>query len=251
MSLTKQPGVLLASADRAVTGSVHGLTRGLCSLLRVETALRLPMRFDADRLKQDLHQIGAELWADHRHGYHDGSWSAVSLIGNSDDPRDIHVSEGRPFVHTSLMQRTPYFKEVVASFRGSKRRARLMRIAAGGRIFPHHDAGLDVDHGVARLHVPVVSDPGNVFWLAGRRVPFRVGETWYGDFSFPHEACNQSLAERVHLVFDVQLDAELIAMLPAGYLQARRRRGLARAIGCHASDAVGGARALVSRLWGT
>jgi hypothetical protein len=238
---------VLGTLDRMVARFANGATRVLCAALDVETSLRLPLRFDARRLQSDLRKVDPALWTEHRAGYHDGSWSAVSLVGNSGDPRDIHITEGRPFVDTELIAHTPYFREVVTSFRGAKRRARLMKIAAGGRIFLHHDSGLSVDHGVARLHVPVQSDPGNHFWLAGRQVDFRTGETWFGEFSFPHEAHNRSTVDRVHLVFDVQLDAALLAMLPAGFLEARRRRNIARRISCRGADAVSSARATVKR----
>ncbi len=229
--------------DRITSVMLHGAYRaGVGRALGVTTALRLPPRFEPQRLRQDLAKVNPSLWAQHETGYHDGSWSAVSLIGNSEDPRDIHVAEGLPFVETELLERTPYFREVLARFSGGKRRARLMKIAAGGRIFEHCDEGLSVDDGVARLHVPVQSEPGNVFWLAGSPVPFRVGETWYGDFSFPHEAENRSSVDRVHFVFDVFLDDSLRAMFPNGYFDSARRRRMARKLSGRGSAAVGWAR---------
>ena len=234
---------LVARLDRISSAMLHAAYRASVSgALGVTTALRLPPRFEPKRLAHDLSKVDPSLWAQHETGYHDGSWSAVSLIGNSEDPRDIHVTEGHPFVETELLSHTPYFQEVLTHFGGGKRRARLMKIAAGGRIFEHCDDGLSVDDGVARLHVPVQSEPGNVFWLAGRRVPFRVGETWYGDFSFPHEAENRSGVNRVHFVFDVFLDDSLRKMFPDRYFDSKGRRQMARRLSGRGSAAVGWAR---------
>ena len=166
----------------------------------------------------------------------------MCLIGNSEDPQHVHVARDKPLMGSSLLRQTGYLQEVLLSFGDGKHPAWLMKITVGGRIFEHCDANVGVDDGFARLHVPVQSAPGNTFWLAGSRVAFRVGETWYGDFSFPHEARNRSDIDRVHLVFDVRVDDSLKEMFPAGYFTMRKRRRIALALSRGGAGALGWSR---------
>ena len=79
---------------------------------------------------------------------------------------------------------------------------RLLRLQAGSSIAEHRDYRLGYEDGEVRLHVPVVTDVGVAFFLAGVRVPMAAGECWYLNVNLPHRVENRSPIDRIHLVID-------------------------------------------------
>jgi hypothetical protein len=69
-------------------------------------------------------------------------------------------------------------------------------------IKEHRDHDLAAEHGAARLHIPIVTNPAVDFVLNGRRVVMAAGECWYLRLSDPHSVDNGG-ADRIHLVIDI------------------------------------------------
>jgi hypothetical protein len=88
-----------------------------------------------------------------------------------------------------------------------------MRLGAGSVIKTHCDHDLDVEHGRARLHVPIATNPGVHFRLNGARVVLAEGECWYLRLSDPHSVTNGGDRDRVHLVVDAIVNPWLSALL--------------------------------------
>jgi hypothetical protein len=88
-----------------------------------------------------------------------------------------------------------------------------MLLAAGSRIHEHNDHDLMAESGVARIHVPVTTNPGVTFVLNGTPVAMAPGEAWYLRLSDPHAVRNEGPSDRVHLVLDVVVDTWLERML--------------------------------------
>ena len=76
----------------------------------------------------------------------------------------------RNFVDTPLLDASPYFREVLATFEAPLRTVRLMRLAPGSVIKEHHDVALSFEDGTVRLHIPVVTNDAVDFRLNGVRV---------------------------------------------------------------------------------
>jgi hypothetical protein len=192
-------------------------------MLGLETALRLPMSFDPVRLQRDLKAIEAVKMQAHYGGYHDGKWSAIGLVSQGGRMDDLQMGN-EPYQKTDLLKQCPYFNEVIDSFPCEKQRVRLMAIAPGGKIFEHYDLIETLDRGVVRLHIPVVTHPDVVFVIAKRRVVWKEGELWYGDFSFPHYVENPSQINRVHMVMDFKVDEFIASLFPKDYIEQKRWR---------------------------
>ena len=77
-----------------------------------------------------------------------------------------------------------------------------MRLKAGSSIKPHRDHGLGLEHGQARLHVPVYTHPDVRFLVEGQVIPMEAGELWYFNADATHEVVNEGLCDRTHLVID-------------------------------------------------
>lgn len=165
--------------------------------------LRLAPAFDVERLRADLDTALALHWQAHYNDQaHQGSWTSIALRSNSGRPDDIHAGDGPGFIDTPLLLRCPYLRQVIDSFACDKQSVRLMALDAGARIKPHRDPGGAFEDGLARLHVPIATDPAVLFTLDGQDVHFGAGATWYMNASCLHAVRNDSGHVRVHLVLD-------------------------------------------------
>jgi hypothetical protein len=182
--------------------------------------LKLPLRFDPERLADDLARLEGSAWVDHfvTRNY-EGSWSALPLRGPAGETHPIRMIYPNPtcrdFADTPLLALCPYFQEALAAFGAPLESVRLMKLSAGSAIKEHADHDLAFEHGTVRLHIPVVTNPRVEFHLNGRPVDMRAGECWYLRLSDPHSAFNGGDADRVHMVIDAKADGRIREMLEA------------------------------------
>lgn len=174
--------------------------------------VRLPFRFDVARLQAEVASLPADAWVAHYNSRdYEGDWTGIAL--RSPEGRDgwlFPTPPGcGPYADTPTLARLPYLARVLASFECPLENARLLRLHAGSSIREHSDHALGFADGVARLHIPVVTNPDVTFFLDGEPMPMGEGECWYFDANRPHRVDNRSAMDRVHLVIDCVVDAWL------------------------------------------
>lgn len=180
--------------------------------------VRLPFVFDASPLAADLTVLERGDWTEHfvKQNY-DGEWSAVALrapAGAAHPIQQIYSPPGvTDFTDTIWCARMPALAAVIAAFECPVLSVRLMRLAPGSVIKEHRDHDLDAEEGVARIHVPVVTNAAVDFRLNGIRVNMAPGEAWYLRLADPHSVSNGGDGARVHLVLDMIVDAWLARQL--------------------------------------
>ncbi|HSH96560.1 MAG TPA: aspartyl/asparaginyl beta-hydroxylase domain-containing protein [Roseimicrobium sp.] len=169
--------------------------------------LRLPFIFNRERLQADLRRLQEDAWVDHfvKQNY-SGSWSILPLRGPANATHPVMMIYSDPscstFADTPFLERSPYLREVLATFECDLDAVRLMNLAVGSDIKEHRDHELSFEEGHFRIHVPVVTNPGVEFYLNGSRVIMNEGECWYLRLSDPHRVANRGEVDRVHLVID-------------------------------------------------
>ena len=157
---------------------------------------RLPLRFDAARLAEEVRQFTEEEWRAHPQG-HAGN-TALPLIAVGGGINDDVKGPMRP---TPYLERCPYLRQVLASFGTVLGRARLMRIAGQSDATPHIDTNYYWMHHV-RIHVPAVTYPEVRFLCLDQSVHMAAGEAWIFDSWKKHNVVNPVTAPRIHLVAD-------------------------------------------------
>ncbi|NJD07389.1 MAG: aspartyl/asparaginyl beta-hydroxylase domain-containing protein [Methylococcaceae bacterium] len=181
-------------------------------------ALRLPLAFDPVRLRADLAGIHADEWRPHfNHRLYSGDWSVVSLraVAGSVLPHYADPLARDGYAGTEALARSPYFREVLASFDCPLLSVRLLRLGAGAVVKEHKDYNLSLEDRDARLHVVVQTNPGVRFLIGGREWRWGAGECWYGNFNLPHGVTNGGGEDRIHMVLDCEVNDWLRGMLPA------------------------------------
>ena len=180
--------------------------------------LRLAVRFDPAALCRDLSLLEEGEWVDHfvKQNY-EGTWSVLPLRAPAGAVHPIKMIYSDPacatFVDTPLLTRCRYFQQVLAAFQCPLHAVRLMKLTPGSAIKPHTDHDLAPEHGRARLHIPVTTNPEVDFRLNGTAVMMGEGECWYLRLSDTHSVANRGRVDRVHLVLDALVNPWLLERL--------------------------------------
>ncbi|HMK85629.1 MAG TPA: aspartyl/asparaginyl beta-hydroxylase domain-containing protein [Steroidobacteraceae bacterium] len=157
---------------------------------------RLPVRFDVDRLRSEVASLPAQAWSPHPAG--DAGNDAVRLIsvegGENEEVNGVMRM-------TPYLERSPYLRQVLASFGVVWSRSRLLRLAPGAKVHVHADVHHHWFYRV-RMHIPVVTRPEVQFTCDGERVHMAAGEAWLFDNWRLHQVDNPTDSERIHLVGD-------------------------------------------------
>jgi hypothetical protein len=171
---------------------------------------RLPVRFDAERLRAEMEALPAGAWSRHPQEYEGNT--AARLISVGGGQTDVFVGEMAP---TPALLASPYLQQVLAAFSTVWSRSRLMRIAGGGKVPLHSDSIYHWFYRV-RVHIPVITRPEVRFHCGDQDVHMAPGEAWVFDNWRQHRVENPSAEARVHLVADTAGTSEFWRLVMQG-----------------------------------
>lgn len=158
--------------------------------------IRLPYRFDVEKLTEEVLAFDSAEWLPHVQAYAgNSSIPLVSLNGEMND--DFNG----PMKVTEKLQRSPYIKQVLASFGEVFGRSRLMGLDGKCSVPEHRDVNYHW-YSRVRIHIPVITNPNVLFHCGDTSVHMVAGETWIFDSWKKHRVENASDQFRVHLVVD-------------------------------------------------
>jgi len=157
---------------------------------------RLPLRFDSERLAEEVLQFSENEWCPHPQGHAGNTALPLMSVGGG-----INDDVKGPMRPTPFLARCPYIAQVLASLGTVIGRARLMRIAGQSDATPHVDTNYYWMHHV-RVHIPAVTFPEVKFLCLEKSVHLAAGECWIFDSWKQHNVVNPVSAARIHLVAD-------------------------------------------------
>ena len=158
--------------------------------------VRLPVRFCADTLVDEVKALPPSAWVPHPNKLPGND--AVRLISPNGQPTDLW---GGVMAPTEYLRACPYIMEIMAGIGATWGRSRLMGLAAGATVPPHIDSHYYWRTHV-RIHIPVITNPKVKFTVGGETVHMAPGECWTFDSFQRHEVVNGGSEHRVHLVLD-------------------------------------------------
>ena len=157
---------------------------------------RLSVRFDADRMREEIERMPLSAWAAHPNDIAgNSSIRLISVNGGQND--DVN---GR-MAMTPNLAKSPYLRQILGSFGVVWGRSRLMRLAPGASVPQHADVNYHWFSRV-RLHIPIVTEPEVRFFCGDEAVHMAAGEAWLFDNWRLHRVENAGRRERIHLVAD-------------------------------------------------
>ena len=163
----------------------------------------LPFSFDVAKLRIDLAICEAEQWTAHFNtNDYSGDWNGIALRSASGMAADIVTTSPDAFSDTPLLDQCTYFREILSGFHFPIETVRLLALSPGSTIKEHRDPGLGYEHGLFRLHIPIITDPAVSFIVDRSRLQMEAGQCWYANFSLPHSVQHDGNTRRIHLVID-------------------------------------------------
>ncbi|WP_337967020.1 aspartyl/asparaginyl beta-hydroxylase domain-containing protein [uncultured Flavobacterium sp.] len=164
---------------------------------------KLPISFSIDKLQEELAMCENDLWTPHFNtGRYEGNWTSVSLRSQSGLINDITSFANKGYVNTELLDRCPYFKEIMDWFQCEKEAVRLLRLGPNSEIKEHVDNDTSYEDGFFRIHIPIITNSEVYFYVDNQLVPMKMGECWYANFQLRHSVENKSSEPRIHLTLD-------------------------------------------------
>jgi hypothetical protein len=164
---------------------------------------KLPVSFSIDKLQKELAICETDLWTPHFNtNRYEGKWTSVSLRSQSGLTNDITSFANKSYKNTNLLDRCPYFKEIIDWFQCEKEAVRLLRLGPLSEIKEHVDNDTSYEDGFFRIHIPIITNAEVFFYVDKKRVPMKMGECWYANFQLPHRGENKSTEPRIHLTLD-------------------------------------------------
>ncbi len=169
-----------------------------------DSFVRLPLLFDAARLRQEVGTLPEDRWISHPSDFSGNS--ALLLVSNRGNPRDDRIRH--PMAATPSLSQSPYLRQTLAAFRSTLGRTRLMRLAPGATVPEHVDVH-PYWKSHLRIHIPITTHPGAICYCGYSAVHMAAGEAWVLNTWQPHRVVNNSDVARVHLVVDTVGSSQL------------------------------------------
>lgn len=180
-------------------------TQGFQKLLgRARNYLKIGDDYNVDAIKRALNEVPEEKWREsgrekrfdiHRH-------TEALLLVKFEDFRFTNPES------TVLYQ---YFQAVVQPLtdhianyyqdNGFVVRMIFAKLLPGGKIPEHTDTGYSLLN-CHRVHIPIITNDDNLFYVGGELKRMQVGELWEINNAAPHAVDNCSAEDRVHLIID-------------------------------------------------
>ncbi len=175
--------------------------------------VKLPLRFDAGRLAQEVAALPASAWARHPTGFAGNSAARLISVGGGENDAVAGAMGATPHLRAC-----PYIQQILSGFGVVWSRSRLMKLAPGANVPQHADVNYHWFTRV-RIHVPVQTEPSVLFYCGDEGVHMGAGEAWIFDNWRLHRVENGSPRERVHLVADTMGSAAFWQLVEAGLLE--------------------------------
>ncbi len=173
--------------------------------------LQLPIRFDAERLADEVAALPETAWRPHPKGFPGND--ALPLITSDGDPAsDARGGTMRP---TPYLLACPYLMQILNELGATWGRSRLMRLSGDAEVTAHVDTDYYWrDH--MRVHVPIVTQPTVRFTCGDETVNMAAGECWIFDTWSLHNVRNDAFRPRIHLVADTVGGDGLLSLIENG-----------------------------------
>jgi hypothetical protein len=174
--------------------------------------VRLPLRFDAERLAAEVKALPDTFWGTTggRVGVHRDA-EGVFLRGHAPAEGNLPIEDRPALTHL------PYARQIIESdIPAPPMRCLLARLPGGARVATHIDRAPYFAQTI-RLHIAVTSHERAYMLCAGLCYVMQPGELWALNNTAPHAVWNADEArERTHLICDFLPTPALAALLSIG-----------------------------------
>lgn len=159
--------------------------------------IQLPLKFDANRLLEEVTAVGESAWQPHPQGFA-GNYAMNLITPNGVNDSDEMSGSMLP---TDYLKSCPYLMNVLRCMGGVWGRTRLMKLSGKAEVTPHVDSNYYWRERM-RVHVPIITQPSVRFYCGEQNIHMQAGDCWIFDTWSRHNVINDAAEARIHLVAD-------------------------------------------------
>ena len=192
---------VIGSGDSAPVAVSHGFQK---LLGRASNYLLLHDDFDIDAIREKILRIPQAKWLEsERERRFDVHRDTQALLAIHFEDHRYTRPEVRELYHELQAELQPLLQHIAAFYQDNGFVVRLMfaKLLAGGKIPRHADGGFSLLN-CHRIHIPLVADEQNIFFVNGEEKNMRVGEIWEINNELVHMVENRGDEDRIHLIVD-------------------------------------------------
>jgi tetratricopeptide (TPR) repeat protein len=171
---------------------------------RQSNFLRLNEHFDVKTIREKVAQLPAEKWLEsERERLFDVHRDTQALLMVHFEDHKYRKPEYRELYFELQDAVAPVVDYVSNYYRNNGFVVRLIlaKLAAGGKIPKHTDAGYSLLN-CHRIHLPIVTNENVAFHVGGEEINMQVGELWEINNGTVHGVENRGTEDRIHLIVD-------------------------------------------------
>ncbi len=171
---------------------------------RAKNYLKLHDSVDAQPLARKLAAVPPATWLEsERERRFDVHRDTQALLGIHFEDFNYTKPDVRELYHDFQNELEPLVDHIADYYQDNGFVVRLIfaKLLAGGKIPRHADGGFSLMNS-HRVHIPIVTNERNVFFVDGEQKNMRVGEMWEINNELQHMVENRSDEDRIHLIID-------------------------------------------------
>lgn len=181
---------------------------------------KLNLNINIHSLQKELNDLlNGNKWMPHYNtADYTGNWHVLPLRtpGGNADNAFADLFSHKNFEDTALLNKLPETARFLTALDCEKLSVRLLNLRRGSVIKPHRDLELSFEHGEARLHVPIFTNPQVEFYVDEDRIVMNEGDCWYINANQKHQVANHGSTDRIHLVIDCVVNDWLTKRITSG-----------------------------------
>lgn len=192
---------VIGSGARAPVAVSHGFQK---LLGRAGNYLLLHDSFDIDAIKEKILRMPEAKWLEsERERRFDVHRDTQALLAIHFEDHKYTRPDVRELYHELQAELQPLLDHIADFYQDNGFVVRLIfaKLLAGGKIPRHADGGFSLMNS-HRIHIPIVTNEQNVFFVNGEEKNMRTGEIWEINNESVHMVENRSDEDRIHLIVD-------------------------------------------------
>jgi hypothetical protein len=177
---------------------------------------------DVQQMREELQLLLQMHWHAHvNQRDYQGGWDVLPLRCASDHLnahgilQSFAIHPAQDWSNLPYLEQSPALLRFINELPYQVKSVRLMRLHPGAEIKPHCDQGLSLEHGEARLHLPLQTNDLLKFFVNEQWVPMQEGELWYINADQVHWVENKGAGQRINLVIDCAANQQLMDLVYA------------------------------------
>jgi len=177
---------------------------------------------DVQQMREELQLLLQLHWHAHvNQRDYQGGWDVLPLRCASDHLnahgilQSFAIYPAQDWSNLPHLEQSPALLRFINDLPYQVKSVRLMRLHPGAEIKPHRDQGLSLEHGEARLHLPLQTNDLLKFFVNEQWVPMQEGELWYINADQVHSVENKGTEQRINLVIDCVANQHLMDLVYA------------------------------------